>query len=170
MAKVVWLEIAKSRSDSPLYLMIRWRWRHATDPRDKVYALMGLCDRGSMPVVEKCDYQVPASRVFSSLTVDLIQSEESLTPLIVDPRLEPETATPGIPRWAYDASRMTRFNRDWFHLYAYDSYAACGDRELDLGAFRERMLKEPEVLKIPGAQADVIAHVGQPMAQDKWLP
>lgn len=170
MAKVVWLEIAKDRSDSALFLMFRWRYRHATDARDKAYALMGLCDRGSLPVVEKCRYDISPSRAFCCLTADLILSEESLTPLIMDPRLEPEIATPGVPRWAYDVKQHSHFNTDWFHIYAYDSYIAHGDRDLDLDAFRERMLEEPEVLRVPGARADVIAHVGEPMVHDKRQP
>lgn len=167
MAKIIWLSISKGRMDSPLYLVYRWRYRLATDPRDKVYALMGLTERGSLPEVEQCSYEVPPSKVFASLTVDMILSEESLLPLVVDPRLEPERASPDIPRWAWDVKYMSNFNTGLIQPYAYGSFRAHGERDLDVEAFKQRMLEEPDVLRIPGARADVVAHVGQPMFHDK---
>lgn len=167
MAKIVWLEVAKSKGDSPLYLVFRWRHRSATDPRDKAYALMGLCEKGSMPLVEQCDYDMPTTEVFCRLSTDLILSEGTLTPLIVDPRAEPDRATPGLPRWALDVASMPQFNTDWFHLYGYHEYIAHGDHDLDLDAFKERMLEEPEVLRIEGSFADTVAYVGTPFRWDK---
>ncbi|KAK7419571.1 hypothetical protein QQZ08_010821 [Neonectria magnoliae] len=96
MAMVVWLGIAKGRGDSPAHLVNRWRFRSATDPRDEIYALMGLCLPWTLPAVEQCDYDMPAVDVVCDLTFDLMFSDESLLPLIMDPRLEANKATPGI--------------------------------------------------------------------------
>jgi hypothetical protein len=97
MAEVVWLNVAQQRADRPAFLVSRWRFREATDSRDKVYALMSLCPSGSMPCMENYNYDMSAVDVFGGLTSDLMRSEKSLFPLIMDPRLELEKATPGIP-------------------------------------------------------------------------
>lgn len=167
MARIIWLEIAKSRYDSPMRVFFRWRFRRATDPRDKAYALMGLGDRGQLAMVEKCDYDLSPVRVFCLLTTDLILAEEGLGPLVMDPRLDPEAATPGVPRWALDLIGSSPWNTDWHPIYGYDHYIAHSDRTLDLDAFKERMQEEPEVLRIEGARADIVAHVAQPMLRDK---
>lgn len=109
MALAVWLDIAAQRVDRPVDLIQRWRFCAATDPRDKVYALMGMCSRGSMPRTESCNYDMSVVDVFCSLTIDLMQSDKSLVPLIMDPRFEAEKATPGIPRLALDASHLSSY-------------------------------------------------------------
>jgi hypothetical protein len=126
LANVIWREVAKGRTDSPAYVVQRWRFQEASDPRDKIYALLGLCSRGSLPTVEKCDYKSSVVDVFCNLTMDLILSENSLLPWRMDPRLESDKATLGMPRWALDASHILDRNTDWFHLYSWPWYRADG--------------------------------------------
>ncbi|CAM1508702.1 Fc.00g055500.m01.CDS01 [Cosmosporella sp. VM-42] len=161
MAMVAWLCIAKQQTDSPVYLLQRWRMREATDPRDKVYALMGLCTSGALPAVEKCDYDMPVVDLFCDLTFDLIRSEENLFPLIMDPRLEADKATSGMPRWALDASHISNWNTDWFSLYAWPEYNAHGGRHLDLNRVIDRRNGNRHTLELNGAFIDTIETVGE---------
>ena len=162
MANVVWLDIAKLRTDPPVYLVNRWRFREATDPRDKIYALMGLCSTGFMPRMESCNYDMSAMDVFCDLTADLLRSEEDLFPLIMDPRLEAGKATPGIPRWALDVSHISEWNTDWFHLYAWQHYNAHGERSLDLDKVLSKWEETRYTLELEGVFVDTIEIVGEP--------
>ncbi|KAF4823439.1 hypothetical protein CGCTS75_v010408 [Colletotrichum tropicale] len=64
--------------------MQQWRGRQALDPRDKVYALLGLFPSGTLPRVESYDYEIPVAEVYENLTLDLITDEQSLRPLVGD--------------------------------------------------------------------------------------
>ncbi|ATZ52236.1 hypothetical protein BCIN_08g00080 [Botrytis cinerea B05.10] len=58
MCQVIWITSTKYQRDRyPLDLMIRWRMRGATDPRDKVFALLGLIEKGQLPNMGDCDYK-----------------------------------------------------------------------------------------------------------------
>jgi hypothetical protein len=162
MAMVVWLQISTQRMDSPVFLVNRWRFREATDPRDKIYALMGLCESGSMPFMESCNYEMSVVDVFSNLTADLMRSEEDLFPLIMDPRLEIGKATPGLPRWALDVSYISEWNTDWFHLYAWPWYNAHGERPLDLDRVFSRWEESRSILELEGVFVNAIEIVGEP--------
>lgn len=162
MAMIIWLEIAKQRDDGPVAMINRWRFRHATDPRDKIYALLGLCVPGSLPSIEKCDYDLPPVEVFCSLTIELFVSEEGLRPLVMDPRLEIERATPGMPRWAIDVAQMGGHNTDWYHIYGYEWYNACADQHIDLRALQTRAQKDPKTLELKGVYVDTVEVVGEP--------
>ncbi|KAK8022599.1 hypothetical protein PG993_013366 [Apiospora rasikravindrae] len=56
IAHVAWIRNAKIRGDdefrmsTPFQLIHRWRWREATNPLDKIYSVLGLFDRGSLPL------------------------------------------------------------------------------------------------------------------------
>ncbi|KPM38419.1 hypothetical protein AK830_g8125 [Neonectria ditissima] len=164
MAMVIWLKIAKSRDDSPAHLVNRWRFRSATDPRDKIYALMGLCTPGTLPTVEQCDYDMPVVDVFCDLTFDLMLSDEGLLPLSMDPRLEASKATPGIPRWALDASHISDRNTDWFHLFAWPEYEAHGGRHVEVGKMLQRREDSNYTLELEGVFVGTVTAVG-----DVWL-
>ncbi|KAH8597929.1 heterokaryon incompatibility protein-domain-containing protein, partial [Bisporella sp. PMI_857] len=56
-APVRGLELAQKGED-PLRLLQRWRYREATDPRDKVYALMGLFKSMPFPSIQSCNYNI----------------------------------------------------------------------------------------------------------------
>ena len=167
MAVVAWLRTTKRRAEAPMHLFFKWRRRQASDPRDKVYALLGLCDRTVLPKTAKCDYGLPIGEVLINLTVELILHEKSLKPLIAD--LKPEVPMPGVPNWVYNVAHYSHYNMDLHHIYGYGHYNACNSRGLNFEAFKERMTLEPGVLQIPGSRADVIAHVGEPMVQDKRI-
>jgi hypothetical protein len=56
LAQVVWINIDRTTTGDPLDLSMKWRFRKATDPRDKVYALLGLPFRQDLPTMKRCDY------------------------------------------------------------------------------------------------------------------
>ncbi|KAM5345709.1 hypothetical protein ACJ41O_011570 [Fusarium nematophilum] len=173
MALIIWLVIAKQGGDGPAELVQRWRFREATDPRDKIYALLGLYKPGQLPTIEKCDYNMSAADVFCELTFDMIRSSKSLIPLIMDPRLEPEKATAGIPRWALDVSHISEYNTDWYHLYGWGYYNANGGRALDLARFESRVQQERHLLPLDGVMVDTIQVVGDKLlrsraSDDSW--
>ena len=164
MAWVIWLNIAREHIDSPTYLVHRWRGRKASEPRDMIYALMGMCPSGVMPFTEACDYDISTVEVFCNLTHDLIKSEGSLLPLIDDPRLEPEKATPGIPRWAVDASCLPDWYTDWVHVYAWPEYNAHQKRPLDLARCFDAWGTSKHLINLEGVCVDTIEVTGEP-----WL-
>lgn len=159
---VIWLSIAKSRNDTPLQSIIRWRGRQATDVRDKVYGLLGMFPAGTLPTIEQCDYTLSPSALFSSLTIDLILLERSLRPLIIDPRLEDDEAGAGMPGWALDVTNNPEFNTNWYHYYGYMIYKASGRRQLDTNSLRENAKHTPRILALRGSFVDTIDVIGEP--------
>jgi hypothetical protein len=126
MAHVTWLNIAKLRYDDLFEMIHRYRFRQATNTRDKIYGLLGLCEHGRLPVTEICDYTIPVSQVFSTLTQELILDRKTLRPLTVSPRQQPFEATPNIPTWALDlASSNPKYSPDvYHHIHGYEEYTA----------------------------------------------
>jgi hypothetical protein len=61
---------------SMLELIIETRRLHATDPRDKIYALFSLLDTDDPPLV---DYHLSVEDVFRDFTVSLVETEQDLS-------------------------------------------------------------------------------------------
>ncbi|KAK4940531.1 hypothetical protein LTR10_019405 [Elasticomyces elasticus] len=79
-------------------LLYESRNRHCSDPRDKVYSLLGLmCERQT--VLVQPNYLHPISQVYANATRFLITSDRSLD-VICGQGLE--TALPDLPSWAQD--------------------------------------------------------------------
>ncbi|KAI0553645.1 heterokaryon incompatibility protein-domain-containing protein [Xylaria curta] len=152
MVHSVWVNVAKERYDNPLETVNRWRFRLATDLRDKAFALFGLFPAGSLPRSEECRYDIPVADVFSCMTVEMIVNEKGLRPLVGNPRLEAYKATPGIPRWAIDLSGWPDHDLDWFYqCYGYDVYDADkGLEPIDLDAVS--LCVSEKTLKLKGVR------------------
>lgn len=163
IANFAWVHNLAIGHTQAMSTVFQWRHRNATDPRDKAYAVMGLCNRGDLPRTEQCNYALPVSRVFTNLTLDLILLEKNLKPLAAD--LKSENSP--LPGWTFNVSHSCDYETDWQYIFSYDSYAACGPNTLDCVSFEQRMDKEPDVLQIPGSYADTIAHVGEPLIQNR---
>ncbi|KAK6080482.1 heterokaryon incompatibility protein [Seiridium cupressi] len=161
MTHVIWLNIAKDRlDDNPLDIVNRWRFRKSTDPRDKIYGLMGLCELGVLPITEKCDYLSPTSTVFRTLTLELMISEQDLRPLIANPRIDPDRATPEISSWVLDlASIGSSYRTDWYyHSYGYEEYNASGPlAPLDPSSLEVQY--QAKTLSLVGVRVDKVALV-----------
>jgi hypothetical protein len=158
-----------SRSpEGPLDLLQRWRYREATDPRDKVYALLGLLppQHQPFPSIQSCSYNISPAILYSRVTLDLIRLERCLRPL-VGFRGEPHV-TPDLPTWALD---LTRYNYGikrrpwgwWQHSYRYEEFTAGGNRPLECAS-----LSNDTVLSLTGVFVDKIADVGVVLGEETW--
>jgi hypothetical protein len=119
--------------DGPLDLLMRWRHRDATDPRDKVYALMGLLPDTALPSARGYDYEAPASLLFANVTFDLIRLEGNLRSLIGSCEMPHRTSH--LPTWAIDFASTNRVAQRqlkwWGHSHRYGQFSACGQRALE---------------------------------------
>ncbi|EEU45330.1 uncharacterized protein NECHADRAFT_80908 [Fusarium vanettenii 77-13-4] len=64
--------LAFTRKESLFQVLWRWRFRQATDPRDKVYGLVGFRRDTSLPNVRTCDYTIDVRTLYQRVTADLI--------------------------------------------------------------------------------------------------
>lgn len=130
-SRVIGLQSTRS-GEPPLNILKRWMYRHATDPLDKVYALMGLLPEKKFPRVPSCDYELSPATLYTRIACDLIQAEWSLRPLIGQRGELKETE--GLPSWVPDLVRRQEYqNRPWMfwnHMFRYFEFSAAGDKPL----------------------------------------
>ncbi|KAL5603905.1 hypothetical protein FOVSG1_006655 [Fusarium oxysporum f. sp. vasinfectum] len=156
------LELTKEE-EYPLFTAHRWRYREATDPRDKVYGLLGLINRAHVPSIN-CDYALSAVSVFTKFTLDLIRFDESLSPLL-GWRGELH-ATPGLPTWALDMVRPSPLVnwgcKFWEHFDRYRFFSADGCSKLVLATRCDE-----SVLALKGLIVDTVCLVDEGIAVDE---
>ncbi|KAK1237024.1 hypothetical protein MKX07_000446 [Trichoderma sp. CBMAI-0711] len=121
--------LGASRSEGLFQLLWRWRYRRATDARDKVYGLLGFRSDISLPSVKMCDYTVDVRTLYRNVTIDLINMSTDLQPLIG--RGGEGSDIPGLASWAVDWSgvddpaRRSRCNfwdhRHWWHSGGFEA-------------------------------------------------
>lgn len=102
--------LRKKRRASFLQLAATCRDRKSTDPRDKVYALLGLAKEFDDFIV---DYALPISEVYERSTMELIRQNRNLDVfsqvLIPIPRLleiEDTITASWVPDWSYEHSSL----------------------------------------------------------------
>jgi hypothetical protein len=149
--------IHSSTHDGPLDLLMRWRHRDATDPRDKVYALMGLLPEAVLPNARGYDYIASASLLFANVTFDLIQLEDGLRPLIGSSEMPHKT--PELASWAIDFANTNRLGHGqlkwWGHSHRYRQFSTCGARTLDAS-----LSNDSKMLSLTGRCLDKIEVTG----------
>lgn len=148
------LELA-SEGDGPLNLLERWRYRGATDPRDKIFALMGLFSQSPFPSLKSCDYNLSLQTVYTNVMVDLIDIEQGLRPLvgIRNP------STIGLPTWVSDFSSVPNIEtreRWWNHAHRYARCAAD-----DYTDFTYSYLPQFSALELTGIRVDGVGEVNE---------
>ncbi|CAI6341205.1 unnamed protein product [Periconia digitata] len=153
---VLGLEVAKTGEEA-LSALQRWRYRDASEPLDKVYALLGLFPSAPFPSIHSCDYESPVSTVYTRVTLDMIREEKGLRPLI-GRRGEPQM-TQNLPTWALDLVQYPDSTRQWRmwwgHSYRYELFRADGMKRLELNS-----LQNETILSVVGVQVDTITKVG----------
>ena len=113
-----WLRQARRQEDPLLHGVIKWRSRKATLLHDNIIALLGLWPPETLPLSAACRYDMPVDEMFCAFRADIIIHTYSLQPLMCDPRLEHDSATPNIPRWTIDMQRETRMKSiEWRHVF-----------------------------------------------------
>lgn len=151
------IEISRT-AKVPLDLLQRWRYRDATDPLDKIHALMGLFPTIPFPSVQSSSYKITPAMLYTNVTLDLIRQESCLRTL-VGFRGEPHV-TKNIPTWAIDFTCYSYGNRRrpwkwWNHSHRYKEFAACGNKSIGYST-----LYNDTVLSLRGVLVDRIVEVG----------
>lgn len=166
--------LAFSRWEDPLSLLWRWRFRQSTDPRDKVYGLLGFRNDVTLPSANASDYTIDVCTLFASVTADLIRSEQNLRAL-VGWRGTPHNIA-GLPSWAvdwtireagWDRSRFYNHNDVWKSEPLAGASADRGVRNstITLETIDEPVpghpsMARPRALALSGIYVDRIAVVG----------
>ncbi|KAL2291459.1 hypothetical protein FJTKL_12855 [Diaporthe vaccinii] len=148
-------------NEHPLYLFWRWRFRQATDPRDKIYALLGMRRDVRLPSVPSCDYTVDVRTLFRRVTVDLIELCNDLNPLI-GRRGEPSNLADE-PSWVVDWSgSIPGQGRSafWEHQTRWTSREYCADKGT-FGVGDGLRFADEHTLLLAGLYVDKIAVVEQ---------
>ncbi|KAK1750489.1 heterokaryon incompatibility protein-domain-containing protein [Echria macrotheca] len=132
-------------------LLPKFRYREATDPRDKVYALLPLVTEwyGAMPLVPA--YEKPVEEVYTETVGGLIRISASLDVLCRPPDLAEQLKLPSLPSWVIDlnwagpaGASLDRLEKQ---LPLYD---ACGDTTLSNAQFYDG----GKVLALEGLRID----------------
>jgi hypothetical protein len=148
--------LRSTTDDGPLDLLMRWRHRDATDPRDKVYALMGLIPGNVLPSARTYDYQAPPALLFARVTFDLIQEEKGLRPFVGS--CDMPHKTPDVPSWAIDFANCNRIGlrqmRWWNRSHRYKVFSACGAHTLQASLHENAM-----ALQLTGIFVDEVDQV-----------
>jgi hypothetical protein len=132
------LTIARE-GEAPLNVLMRWRYRKATDPRDKVYGFVGLVPLDSLSKISalRCvDYNVTSITLFSCVTLDLIRFDKDLRTLVGARELS--HITPNLPTWAIDFASSSAIGKRqtqwWHHSHRYFRWTASKGLDLQLQA------------------------------------
>ena len=144
----------------------RFRYRSATDPRDKIYGIKSLMGEESLPSIMSCDYSLDTATLFKRVTLDLLRDEKGLKPLI-GWRGE-KHMTPRLPTWAIDLTRpstgLEMTARFWSHSdYWYEFTADAGLPMLDT----ENLTSEDEsLLYVNGIFIDRVVVIGEVILEE----
>lgn len=142
--------------------LFRWRPRLATEPKDKVFAMMALFpDEASppFPSVPFCDYSLSVQELYTRVTLDLIRRHAGLLPLC-GRRGEPR-ATPDLPTWVMDwvapADPEKRTMDYYGHCWRYDFFDAPRGKYVE-----PKVTSGPDSrgLELQGLRVDRIAVLG----------
>jgi hypothetical protein len=165
----------KSGGDSMRQLLINTRSSEATDPRDKVYGLLGLFKHSETPVL--ADYRKPCAAVYTDAMSHMFSTGEgpyflsgSFLPGISSeapyiPSLPSTIKQPHLPSWVPDFSRQTGLLANQpsgitFHPPAGFSASGAGS-DCKNGV----VLYDNRTLQIEGLVIDTVDHI-LPAAQD----
>ncbi|KAF4963078.1 hypothetical protein FSARC_8880 [Fusarium sarcochroum] len=148
--------------DEPLFeILWRWRYRNATDPRDKVYGVLGFRDDVFLPTIAKCDYSIDVRTVYERTTIGLISTSGDLLPLIG--RGGEGSDIPGIASWAVDWNGVKEQSRHSTsdvcdHIRIWHDLGYTADRGL-FGIGEGLRVENEQVLCLQGLRVDRICLV-----------
>lgn len=151
--------LSASREEELFMLLWRWRHRKATDPRDKVYGLLGFRHDISLPSVKMCDYTVDVRTLYHKVTIDLINISTDLQPLMG--RGGERSEIPGLASWAVDwdgvkdSSKSSKCNFwDHHHWWHFGGFTA--DRGMYGVGEGLRVEGDGDVLRVTGLRVSRI--------------
>jgi hypothetical protein len=152
------LRIAKA--EGMVDLLFRWRYRDATDPRDKVYGLTGLRRDKQLPCLNTCGYDTDVATLYTRVTVDMINDRRCLIPLVG--RRVGQSKIDGLPSWACDWSWNS--SNWWVHRDIYVTFGYTADRGLFGVGEGLRLTEDGQTLILSGVL------VGKVAVAEEWNP
>lgn len=166
---VIWINNARGTRDHPALTLIKWSNRQSTDPKDKVFGLLGLMPLDmELHYTSMCNYETPAAQIWAAFTLDMILFE-GLFPLVVMQRKKLGGLVDGIPTWVHDFTEGTmQATPDKFYLYwGHEEYDACAGKVLDRTCIANEMetwmplsLESQPILALAGVLVDAIVVTG----------
>jgi len=148
---------AKGHKEELLTLLCQTRLSVTSDPRDKIYCLLGLaCDSGAMGLDIRPDYNLDFESIYRDLTVKIIQVYSHLDVLCVPKHME----SSGLPSWVPDwramsaAGMMTLTGREQ-NSDRVCKYRAAGDSKASVKFAGNRA-----ILGLSGFSVDQIVECG----------
>ncbi|MCJ1320932.1 hypothetical protein MMC15_006273 [Xylographa vitiligo] len=133
-------------SGSLLQLLARTEACQASDPRDKVYALLGLVDDhlDNILLLPKADYTKPLALVYCHTTRYIISLTQSLEVLCYN--VSPSSPEESFPSW------MPRFDQGMIDPWRlYEEHEACGSTSATI-----RETGEEQLLLLKGVRIDEV--------------
>ncbi|UKZ70861.1 uncharacterized protein TrAtP1_011830 [Trichoderma atroviride] len=165
--------LGASREEELFMLLWRWRHRKATDPRDKVYGLLGFRHDVSLPSVKTCDYTVDVRTLYHKVTIDLINISTDLQPLLG--RGGERSEIPGLASWAvdWDGVRDPSMSSecsfwDHYHWWHYGGFTA--DRGMYGVGEGLRVQGDDDVLRVTGLRVSRIDMVEDNAPEEIEVP
>lgn len=161
MVHCAWLYNARFGKNEVYRMIQNWRFRDATDPRDKIYGLLGVCNTGRLPETERCDYSISPARVFSTLTRELILDGKELKALVPYPRPDISALTPDMPSWAIDLRATQQLNvpEIWHQIHGYEFFHRSDEGLGQINLEKIRAESRPEVLCLEGVRIDDVVQI-----------
>jgi hypothetical protein len=125
----------------------------ASDPRDKVYAVLGLTRHADLIEV---NYGASASKLFTSITRQWIESEKNLHIMDFCYPLQLQGLPSWVVDWSYRAptAKWPLYKRAWIAENRQNVYSAGGDYPLE-AAFED----DSKILVLQGIEYDNIAYI-----------
>ena len=144
----------KSHDQEPLDIFWRFRYRVASDPRDKIFFMpASLTGR-----LQASDYALDTAELYKRVTLDYIESNKSLVCMIG--RRGETHVCQNVPSWAIDWVRppdlRQQTSRYWDHAFRYPWF--CCDNELALSMHRQHGNSS---ISLDGIYIDTITILGQ---------
>lgn len=178
-APISGLGIAKEWKDEnprPIEMLWRFRYRQASDPRDKVFALFGLDrdDWSFLPgITEGNYYELDVVDLFKKVTLDLIQDaandgDDRGLHALIGLRGE-KKAIPGLPSWTVDWTKAEEsLAQFWVHNYFIWQFTAdTGLPRLDVDELTAS--EDSSIIRLNGIFFDEVAVCSEPMTEDQDL-
>jgi hypothetical protein len=139
-------------------------WFRATNPRDKIFALLGMCkdtrDLEKWPIELNPDYDRPLPEVFADVSRYCIRQTQTLNILhLIDgmSHTDNESFPSWVPRWD---NPSTWTSTGTHTIWIYPDYKTIKDRHNDASKGLSPMIDDttaPDVLRLLGMRVDVTA-------------
>ncbi|KAI6353575.1 hypothetical protein ACKVWC_008558 [Pyricularia oryzae] len=140
----------------------------ATDPRDHIYALLGITMDGSI-LVPVPNYALPVAEVFTSLATSMIDASGNIDLICLQPR-SGKKKTAGLPSWVPDWADLADVDRPYAHKMALTPGNKLRDPNIQLfntiseGGYR--ILTKNGMLSCSGRLYDIIDGLSGTLSAD----